>query len=449
MKTDFRMGLYSNNSEPFGFSSYSSPIAELQMKALQKEKEFINTIIAPMKLPDNLFNPKSFITLMQRLLDPLIARFFNYLHNAFDQTLSNESPLIWIAHALTLGFNESKLEPDAINKNSTASGLLQITASRCLDLKRRFSNYPSLSELFSNRDFLVNIASLSQVPIDQVLPQSKFHRSPLLSHQFWLVLTQIVDLRRELNRQFRYVTGEGWMPRSHDPSVTIRWRMIREQFNYELKDPLVGRQIILTLFHILGPNFLYSIRPIPNIRILRDASLFSSIISRLDQISKAIFGSIGSAMAIGYFSLPPEKGSKLRITSYFNPSRSAIQLSDGTTVPKGHFGIDISVPVGTPIFSPIVGVVVSKFNSKSAGLTLRIKILEPPYEGFVVEFMHLKSIPLSVQPGTFVKKGDLIAKSGNSGQFTTGPHLHIGVKDVSGRYVDPLTLRIDWNALLT
>ena len=59
--------------------------------------------------------------------------------------------------------------------------------------------------------------------------------------------------------------------------------------------------------------------------------------------------------------------------------------------------------------------------------------------------MHLSEV--AVTPGDTVKRGDLLAKTGNTGR-TTGPHLHWAVKwrniaspDRSGDfYIDPALL---------
>ena len=46
---------------------------------------------------------------------------------------------------------------------------------------------------------------------------------------------------------------------------------------------------------------------------------------------------------------------------------------------------------------------------------------------------------LMVAAGDEVKKGQKIGAVGNSGN-STGPHLHLGVINTSGEYVDPLSV---------
>lgn len=41
-----------------------------------------------------------------------------------------------------------------------------------------------------------------------------------------------------------------------------------------------------------------------------------------------------------------------------------------------------------------------------------------------------------VKEGDFIAKNQKIALSGNTG-YSTGPHVHVGVKDKSDNYIDP------------
>ncbi len=53
--------------------------------------------------------------------------------------------------------------------------------------------------------------------------------------------------------------------------------------------------------------------------------------------------------------------------------------------------------------------------------------------GDVIQFAHLDKY----KAGGIVKEGDLIAITGNTGEITTGPHLHIQIKDKFGNRLDP------------
>ena len=96
-----------------------------------------------------------------------------------------------------------------------------------------------------------------------------------------------------------------------------------------------------------------------------------------------------------------------------------------------HKGVDIAVPVGTQVYSPVNGKVTLASYSDSAGYWVKIE----DEKGFVLSFMHLSSYSVSV--GQEVKAGQSIALTGNSGS-STGPHLHLGVQNSSGEYINPV-----------
>ena len=101
-----------------------------------------------------------------------------------------------------------------------------------------------------------------------------------------------------------------------------------------------------------------------------------------------------------------------------------------------HNGIDIAVPVGTSIKAVADGTVIR--NGKADGYGNWVVIDHGNINGVRVtsEYGHLSS--WSVKIGQKVKKGEEIAKSGNTG-YSQGPHLHITIRNgvFQGRAVDP------------
>lgn len=81
-----------------------------------------------------------------------------------------------------------------------------------------------------------------------------------------------------------------------------------------------------------------------------------------------------------------------------------------------HLGVDLMVPVGTPIYAPFDGFVTTAENSEIG------KMVSITGRGVVVRFMHNSEFKKTGQ----VKAGDMIALSGNTG-LSTGPHTHIDV----------------------
>lgn len=98
---------------------------------------------------------------------------------------------------------------------------------------------------------------------------------------------------------------------------------------------------------------------------------------------------------------------------------------------KMHRGIDYAVNIGTPIYAPADGVVeLTRKSNQGSGNFLRLI----HSFGFTSSYSHLKAF--KVKPGEYVKKGDLIGLSGNTG-LSTGYHLHYEIRMV-GRSLDPL-----------
>ncbi len=102
-----------------------------------------------------------------------------------------------------------------------------------------------------------------------------------------------------------------------------------------------------------------------------------------------------------------------------------------------HSGIDLRVPVGTKIYATADGVVSFSKMGYNGGYGVMVKI-DHAY-GFRTVYAHL-SKP-NVNEGDFVKKGQVIAYSGNSG-LSTGPHLHYEILFLQER-INPKPF-LDW-----
>jgi murein DD-endopeptidase MepM/ murein hydrolase activator NlpD len=99
----------------------------------------------------------------------------------------------------------------------------------------------------------------------------------------------------------------------------------------------------------------------------------------------------------------------------------------------GHKGIDIGVPVGTPVLAAADGVVT--FVGQQSGYGNHVEIRDT--DGSVTTYSHLSAFDATV--GQPVKAGQLVARSGNTGH-STGPHLHFEVKLPDAvTVIDPLT----------
>jgi murein DD-endopeptidase MepM/ murein hydrolase activator NlpD len=104
-------------------------------------------------------------------------------------------------------------------------------------------------------------------------------------------------------------------------------------------------------------------------------------------------------------------------------------------VRKFHSGLDINNNYGTPVFAPGNAKVISVKRQSGYGLVVELN----HGFGYKTIYAHLsKSI---VKTGQIVKRGDQIAKSGNSG-LSSGPHLHYEVHHY-GKKLNPVDFFFD------
>jgi len=104
-----------------------------------------------------------------------------------------------------------------------------------------------------------------------------------------------------------------------------------------------------------------------------------------------------------------------------------------------HRGSDMRAKMNTPVYATADAVVEFAGYHKSSGFGNLI-ILSHNY-GFRTYFGHLNKVV--VKSGTYIRKGDLIGYTGNSG-LSSGPHLHYEVRYIQ-RSLNPYWF-IKWNA---
>jgi murein DD-endopeptidase MepM/ murein hydrolase activator NlpD len=97
-----------------------------------------------------------------------------------------------------------------------------------------------------------------------------------------------------------------------------------------------------------------------------------------------------------------------------------------------HEGVDLAVPIGTPVHAASDGVIEKVGPYAGYGNYVRIE----HGDGLATAYGHLSRFAPGIKPGVHVAQGQLVAFSGNTGR-STGPHLHFEVL-TDGRPVDPL-----------
>lgn len=114
---------------------------------------------------------------------------------------------------------------------------------------------------------------------------------------------------------------------------------------------------------------------------------------------------------------------------FFVPPVSG-EMTAGFDLQKSHYGIDVAAPKNTAVKAAANGVVISAGYTVETGYSIAIQ-----HPNNVVTMYKHNSVLLK-QTGSAIKAGEAIAIIGNSGENTTGPHLHFELW-YKGRAVDP------------
>jgi len=104
-----------------------------------------------------------------------------------------------------------------------------------------------------------------------------------------------------------------------------------------------------------------------------------------------------------------------------------------------HTGMDIAAPMGAKTISVSSGVVTSAGwanpNDHNESYGLRITVRDGIH---LYVYAHLQEGSIRVKEGDIISPGQHIANVGSTGK-STGPHLHLGIKE-NGRWVNPMDI---------
>lgn len=102
---------------------------------------------------------------------------------------------------------------------------------------------------------------------------------------------------------------------------------------------------------------------------------------------------------------------------FFTPVNGYVTI-DTVNVGQKHYGVDISAPENSPIKATLDGKVVLSTWTVDGGYVIAIQ-----HDNNLLSLYKHNSVLLK-QEGDYVKAGDVIALIGNSGELSTGTHLH-------------------------
>lgn len=120
--------------------------------------------------------------------------------------------------------------------------------------------------------------------------------------------------------------------------------------------------------------------------------------------------------------------------NYSLSSGYGLRIDPFTQAMARHEGTDFAAPVGTPIVASAGGVVSRAGWDSQYGNVVEINHAE----GFKTRYAHASQIV--VRTGQTVKRGDVIAKVGNTGR-SSGPHLHYEVIK-AGAHLNPANMMV-------
>jgi murein DD-endopeptidase MepM/ murein hydrolase activator NlpD len=105
----------------------------------------------------------------------------------------------------------------------------------------------------------------------------------------------------------------------------------------------------------------------------------------------------------------------------FNKNGFGMRFHPILHINRPHEGIDIDNEVGTPIYAAAEGTIAFSGHQGGYGLTLEIN------HGFSLKTRYGHLSKILVHEGQQVKRGELVARCGNSG-LSSAPHLHYEVR---------------------
>lgn len=113
---------------------------------------------------------------------------------------------------------------------------------------------------------------------------------------------------------------------------------------------------------------------------------------------------------------------------FYRPTRG--MMSSNFDPDKKHFGIDIAANPNESVLATLDGTVILSSYTAETGYVIQVQ----HGQDFISVYKHCGS--LLKKEGDTVKGGEVIALVGNTGEKTTGPHLHFELWH-KGRAIDP------------
>tara|TARA_B100000780_G_scaffold278921_1_gene254380 strand:+ start:452 stop:1309 length:858 start_codon:yes stop_codon:yes gene_type:complete len=174
---------------------------------------------------------------------------------------------------------------------------------------------------------------------------------------------------------------------------------IKEQKQFMLERILKGESIEDSLF---SDSVIISTIKNSSLKASHQDSLYREAVEREDRFN--------------VLSEETEKPTTLQNIAFYAPIKGMI--SSKFDIKKEHYGVDVVAPENEAIKASLPGTVILSGWTTETGYTIAIQ-----HENNLISFYKHNSVLLK-KIGKKVLAGDVIAIIGNSGELSTGPHLH-------------------------
>ena len=169
--------------------------------------------------------------------------------------------------------------------------------------------------------------------------------------------------------------------------------------------------------------------------ILGDSTMFDSVDQIQDSVEQDTAPPVEGNILKVVYRLLSGKNIQKKTVQFIKPVNG--YLSKKFNSEKGHMGLDFAVKEGTPVFASAGGYVVFSDYTVNEGYMVILNHCD----GYVSVYKHCSALVKNLREN--VEQGELIAISGNTGKYTTGPHLHFEIWK-NGRPVDPGKIIINY-----
>ncbi|MES2619292.1 MAG: M23 family metallopeptidase [Bacteroidota bacterium] len=208
-----------------------------------------------------------------------------------------------------------------------------------------------------------------------------------------------------------------------------RSQILQLQFKTDsLQDAMVSRQLWLENVINVATDNVDSTKPPKDIDVIDKSEIdLSKVSSEVQELRKQVEEEENFSLSLNAGS-GSGAVSEVKQMHLMDPVEGYV--TEEYDAQKEHFGIDIAAKTDAPVKAVLDGKVISASYTLETGYVIGIQ-----HANNLVSFYKHNS-RLMKKPGEGVKTGDVIAVVGNTGELSTGPHLHFELWH-EGRSLNP------------